>query len=286
MDFTIVTASFNYGHYIGECLRSVAEQEGVTFEHLVMDAGSRDATAEVVAGFPHASFFQEPDKGMSDGINKGFVRAQGRWVMWLNADDRLKPGALLAVKRFAETHPEADVIYGCWDFIDAGGKFQRRMTLFPFDRRILVQQGCYIGSTACFYRRETTIAQGHLLDIDFGYCMDGEYYARLAGLGRKFYYLPEVLADFRLHGESISQKSLGKDDIKNVLRLQRQAAEPRTIRRIHGIRLFQDEALNGIVDGILYHVYRFKKGLLKKLHARRTTVPDAAAGVPAHPSDP
>lgn len=266
MDFTIVTASYNYGHYIGECLQSVAEQEGVTFEHLVMDAGSKDDTAEMVARFPHASFFQEPDKGMSDGINKGFRRAQGKWVMWLNADDRLKPGALKKVKDFAEQHAEADVIYGNWDFIDGTGKFLRKMTLLPFDRRILVQQGCYIGSTACFYRRETTIAEGHHLDIDFGYCMDGEYYARLAHLGKRFVYFPEVLADFRLHGESISQSSLGKNDMANVLRMQRQAAEPRAIRRMYGIKPFKDENLSLVVDGLLYHVYRIKKGILRMIN--------------------
>ena len=268
MDFSIVTASYNYGHYIGECLESVATQKGVTFEHLVMDAVSKDNTAEVTARFPHASFFREPDKGMSDGINKGFRKAQGKWVMWLNADDRLKPGALKAVKDFADQHTEADVIYGCWDFIDAQGKFLRRMTLFPFDRKILVQQGCYIGSTACFYRRETTIGEGQVLHIDFGYCMDGEYYARLAHLGKKFLYLPKPLADFRLHGESISQSSLGKNDMKNVLRMQRQAAEPRAIRRIYGIKPFKDENLSLVVDGILYHLFRLKKGILKAIHAR------------------
>jgi glycosyltransferase involved in cell wall biosynthesis len=274
MDFTIVTASYNYGHYIGECLASVASQEGVTFEHLVMDAVSKDDTAEVVARFPHAQFFQEPDQGMSDGINKGFRKAKGTWVMWLNADDRLKPSALKSLKEFAENQSAADVIYSCWDFMDGNGKFLRRMTLFPFDRRILVQQGCYIGSTACFYRRETTIAEGHLLDIDFGYCMDGEYYTRLAHLGKKFEYLPRVLADFRLHGESISQRSLGQKDMKNTLRFQRQAAEPRAIRRIYGIKLFKDEQLNCVVDGILYHVFRIKKGILKIIHHFRSRVAD------------
>ncbi len=269
MDFTIVTASYNYGRYIGECLRSVEQQQGVSFEHLVMDAGSVDETERIVAEFPHASFFQEPDRGMSDGINKGFVKAKGQWVMWLNADDRLKPGALQAVKQCAQSNPEGDVIYGCWDFIDAAGGFLRRMTLMPFDRRILVQHGCYIGSTACFYRRQTTIAEGHLLDINFGYCMDGEYYARLAQLGKRFVYLPEVLADFRLHDQSISQSSLGKSDMSSVLRYQRQIAEPRAIRRIYGIKLFQDESLNGVVDGILYHVFRIKKGLLRWWHAKR-----------------
>jgi glycosyltransferase involved in cell wall biosynthesis len=270
-DFTIVTASYNYGRYIGDCLRSVAEQEGVSLEHLVMDAGSSDDTAAVVARFPHAAFFQEPDKGMSDGINKGFRRARGRWVMWLNADDRLKPGALKAVKAFAEGQAAADVIYGCWDFINAEGEFVRRMTLFPFDRRILIQTGCYIGSTACFYRRATTIAEGHLLNEDFGFCMDGEYYTRLDSLGKRFVYLPLVLADFRLHEESISQQSLGKHDMKNVLRFQRQSAEPRAIRRIYGVRLFRDEHLNNSVDAILYSVFRLKKCLMRFLCSNKTS---------------
>lgn len=271
MDFTIVTASFNYGHYIGECLASVAAQDGVTFEHLVMDAGSKDDTAEVVSRFPHATFFQEPDKGMSDGINKGFRKAKGKWVMWLNADDRLKPGALKAVKEFWDQHPDADVVYGCWDFIDATGVFLRRMTLLPFDRRILIQQGCYIGSTACFYKRESIMDEGHLLDVDFGYCMDGEYYARLDSLGKRFEYFPKVLADFRLHGASISQSHLGKSNMAGILRFQRQAAEPRAIRRVYGIKLFKDENLNLIVDGLLYHVFRFKKGILKAVHRRKTS---------------
>ncbi len=136
------------------------------------------------------------------------------------------------------------MIHGGWDYIDGEGKFMRRMSAIPFDRRILVQQGCYIGSTACFYRLKTTIAEGHLLDEQFGFCMDGEYHARLAHLGKRFVAIPRLIADFRLHHASISQKSLGKDDVKNVLRMQRQAAEPRTIRRIYGIKPFKDENLS------------------------------------------
>jgi glycosyltransferase involved in cell wall biosynthesis len=299
MHFSIITASYNYGRFIGECLESVAMQVptskkqrnvsadaneapkpgaehippisnikspiSFTLEHLVMDAGSTDDTAEVVARYPHAQFYQEPDKGMTDGINKGFRKAKGDWVMWLNADDRLKPGALQAVLDFAEKHPEADVIYGGWDYIDGEGKFIRRMPSTPFDFHILIQQGCYIGSTACFYRRSTTIAEGHLLDDQFGYSMDGEYYARLAHLGKRFLHMPEILADFRLHDQSISQSSLGKNDMTNLLRMQRQLAEPRAIRRMYGIKPFKDENLSLVVDGILYHVFRLKKALLRML---------------------
>jgi glycosyltransferase involved in cell wall biosynthesis len=265
MDFTIVTPSYNYGRFIGESLQSVASQEGVTFEHLVMDAGSTDDTAAVVAQYPHASFFQEPDKGMTDGINKGFRRAQGKWVMWLNADDRLLSGALAAVKECAEQHPQTDVIYGCWNFVDEHGKYIRKMTVFPFDRGMIANHGCYIASTATFFRRTTTIDEGHLLNIAFRSVMDGEYFARLSALGKRFEYLPRVLADFRLHDASISQRNLGKGDIDSVLAHQRQLAESRAIRRVYGIKLFKDEMLNSIVDGVLYHVYRAKKALLRLL---------------------
>lgn len=266
MDFTIITPSCNYGQFIAECLESVAQQEGGALEHLVMDACSTDNTAEVVGGFPHAIFFQEPDKGMSDGINKGFLKAQGKWVMWLNADDRLLPGALAAVKEFAEQQPDADVIYGCWNFVDKHGAFIREMTVFPFDRGMIANHGCYIASTATFFRRSTIIDKGHLLNINFRSVMDGEYFCRLAAAGKRFEYLPKVLADFRLHAQSISQRNLGKDDIDGVLAHQRQLAESRAIRRVYGVRLFKDEMLNGIVEGVLYHAYRLKKGVLRWWH--------------------
>ena len=54
-DFTVVTASYNYGRFIGDCLGSVAGQGGVTVEHLVFDGGSTDATAEVLSRFPAVS---------------------------------------------------------------------------------------------------------------------------------------------------------------------------------------------------------------------------------------
>lgn len=273
MDFTIVTASYNYGQYIGECLDSVALQEGVELEHLVMDAGSSDHTAEVVARYPHATFFQEPDKGMCDGINKGFQRAKGKWVMWLNADDRLKPGALKAVKEFADATPEADVIYGAWDFVDAEGKFERRMCLFPFRRLMLAHLGCYIGSTACFLKRETVTDAGFLLDLEYRICMDGELYARLAAANKKFSYLPCVLADFRRHGGNLSLKNFELSGLHRILQVQRQYAEARSIRRFHGINLFTDDMLNEIIDGLLYLIFRSQKVLLKALWKPRLKLP-------------
>jgi glycosyltransferase involved in cell wall biosynthesis len=270
MDFTIITPSYNYGRFIGECLQSVADQSGVTFEHLVMDACSTDNTAEVIEMFPHATLHREPDKGMSDGINKGFEIARGDWVMWLNADDLLKPDALKSVLAFADSVPIADVIFGCWDFMDEDGNFLRRMTVFPYHRSMMANHGCYIASTSTFFRRKTTIDQGYFLNVRFRAVMDREYFCRLAAAGKRFVYFPKALADFRLHGSSISQKHIGSTDIDGVLSFQLNEAESRAIRRVYGLCLFRDELLNGIVEGVVSHCFRFLKFFLRAVYRSRT----------------
>ncbi len=263
MDFTIITPSLNYGRFLGETLESVAMQQGVSFEHLVIDGGSTDDSAEVAARFPHAVWTQEPDKGMSDAINKGFNRARGDWVIWLNADDRLKTGALAAMLPRLKAST-ADVVYGDWDFVDEAGNFQRHVTAPRWSRLVHIHHHCFIGSTAAFYRRATVLDEGHRLREDFRYVMDGEFYARLDSAEKRFEHVPLNLADFRMHGGNLSQRNLGKTrDMVRILASERQYIESRAIRRAYGITLFRDPYLNGLVDGLLWLAAKGIKPILR-----------------------
>lgn len=263
MDFTIITPSLNYGRFLGDCLASVAAQEGVTLEHLVIDGGSTDDSAETSARFPHAVWSQEADKGMSDAINKGFERAKGYWVMWLNADDRLKPGALAEMLPFLE-RTTADVVYGDWDFVDEAGDFLRRVKAPKWSLFVHVHHHCFIGSTAAFYRGSSVITEGHRLRGDFRYVMDGEFYARLHAAGKRFEHVPVNVADFRLHGGNASQRHLGKTrDMETILAAERQHVESRAIRRAYGVTLFEDPYLNGLIDGILWILAKGWKAVIR-----------------------
>lgn len=152
MHFTIITPSLNYVRFLGECLDSVAGQikgtdavqSEIEIEHIVIDGGSTDESAEVASRFPHVKWIQESDDGMSDAINKGFGRAKGEWVMWLNADDRLKPGALEKMLDELE-RSNADVVYGDWDFIDEKGFFSRHVTAPRWSLFVHVHHHCFIG---------------------------------------------------------------------------------------------------------------------------------------------
>ena len=252
MRLTVVTPSLNYARFLSDCLESVASQEGVDLEHLVFDAGSEDDSADIAAKFPHIIWTQEPDNGMSEAINKGFEKATGEWVIWLNADDRLKPGVLEKILPYLE-NSNADVVYGDWDFIDTDGVFLRSVTTPNWSRFVHVHHHCYIGSTATFYKRATVIDDGFRLREDFRYVMDGEFYARLDAFGKFFEHMPLIVADFRLHGSNLSQRNRGaSEDMDSLLKAERQYSESRAIRRKYGITLFVDPYLNGLSDGILW----------------------------------
>ncbi len=265
MKFSIVTASYNYGRFIRDCIESVREQKGVELEHILFDGGSTDETLSILKEYPHLDWVSEPDKGMSDAINKGFLKATGDWVMWLNTDDRLLPGALEKVARFAEAHPDADVIYGGWNFVNEKGEFIKAMKIFPFDLMMMIHYGTYIGSTACFFRRKTILDEGHLLDIKFKVVMDGEYYSRLGRAGKRFEYIPEILAEFRLHGYNTSMNHALMRGMDGIYKYQAQLAESVAIRRAYGITLFRHPMADPVVDAALWGYYRFKKLVLKWL---------------------
>jgi glycosyltransferase involved in cell wall biosynthesis len=205
MKFSIVTPSFNQGRFLSDCLQSVANQRSadVQVEHIVVDACSTDETKALLQTHSDISWTSEPDDGQTDAINKGFRRASGEWLMWLNADDFLLPGALEKVRQFALRQTQAEVVYGDCRFVDADGRRLRDKKEGGFDLMMLVLYGCYIPSTATFLHR-SLIDRGLFLDPHYRNCMDLEYFVRLAGAGVRFEHIPEVLAAFRFHDSNVS----------------------------------------------------------------------------------
>jgi glycosyltransferase involved in cell wall biosynthesis len=220
MKFSIITPSYNQGRFIRDCIESVRAQDGIETEHVIVDACSTDETLSILKEYAHLKWTSEPDKGQTDAINKGFRRATGDWLMWLNADDYLLPGALRKVAEFAAANPDADVIYGDCDFVDEAGRFLRHKREFDFDFNMLLFYGCYIPSTSTFYRRKI-VDDGFLLDPTYKNCMDFEYYLKLAHAGYRFRHMPATLANFRWHDSNVSTVHAARR-YRERLRLQRQ----------------------------------------------------------------
>lgn len=109
MDFSIVTPSFRNGAWLKRCIASVADQQGVNLEHLVQDAGSDDGTLEWLPNDSRVKAVVEKDAGMYDAINRGWHRAEGDIVAFLNCDEQYLPGALRRVRDYFAANPAVDV---------------------------------------------------------------------------------------------------------------------------------------------------------------------------------
>jgi glycosyltransferase involved in cell wall biosynthesis len=201
--FSIVTPSFNQRAFIGEALLSVKNQAYGNLEHMVIDGGSQDDTTAILHHYAnqkrctHLRWVSEPDRGQSDALNKGFSRATGDIVGWLNSDDRYRPGCFEYVARVFAQHPEVDVVYGDYTWIDESGRVSSIRREIEFSRFILLyHRVLYIPTTATFFRRRI-FTEGNRLDERLQYAMDFEFFVRLATRGYRFKHVPAILADFR-----------------------------------------------------------------------------------------
>lgn len=123
MKFSIVTPSFRNSNWLKLCIASVADQQGVEYEHLVQDSCSDDGTQDWLPRDPRVKAFIEKDTGMYDAVNRGFRRANGDILAYLNCDEQYLPGALQSIGAFFEAHPHIEVVLAHSLIVDARGQY-------------------------------------------------------------------------------------------------------------------------------------------------------------------
>ena len=227
---SIVVANYNYGSYLEEAVKSVANQTDVDkVELIICDAASTDNSVDIIKKYanglpPNTSYSKwissaspslhhsvtrplitwwcsEKDGGQSAAFNKGFSHARGKWLTWLNADDLLLPGTIAAFSALVSRHRGAKWVTG------------NKLAFDSSTRRIIdVNWGPHIqppllkgrkafrevyGPTT-FWRRALYYEIGPI-DEHLHFAMDSEYWARLTMAGIRQTRLNHICWGFRIH---------------------------------------------------------------------------------------
>ncbi|MBL8240902.1 MAG: glycosyltransferase [Bryobacterales bacterium] len=219
---TIVTPSFNQGHFIQATIESVLAQDYPRIEYIIMDGGSTDSTADVVRPYlDRLTYISEKDRGQTHAINKGLRMAKGEVAAYLNSDDTLLPGAVTRAVAALGRHPEVGAIYGDGFQIDFDGNIKQRFPFTePFNLWKLTFVLDYILQQSVFFRRACLEEVGWFNEnLHFG--MDWDILVRL---GKRYglAYVPETLGCLREYEAAKSFAGGGRrfSELSSLLRAQ------------------------------------------------------------------
>ncbi|HMU92574.1 MAG TPA: glycosyltransferase family 2 protein [Anaerolineales bacterium] len=198
---SIITPSYNQAAYLEQTLLSVLNQDHAPIEYIVVDGASKDASVEIIKKYSDrlAYWVSEKDGGQAEAINKGFARATGEIIAWINSDDYYLPGAVSAAVKMFEANPEVMLVYGNMLAVDEHGKTFNTLT---YKQLTLEDLLCFqiIGQPAVFMRR-SALQKTDGLDSTFHFLLDHFLWIQLAQHG-KILHADQTWAAARYHAEA------------------------------------------------------------------------------------
>lgn len=198
---SIITPSYNQASYLEQTIRSVLEQDYPRIEYIVMDGASTDGSVEIIRKFESRLVYWESvkDAGQADAINKGFARATGEIVAWLNSDDYYLPGTVGKAVKVFEENPDVVLVYGDMLAVDEHGK---TFNTLNYKQLTLEDLLCFqiIGQPAVFMRR-SALQKASGLNLTFHFLLDHLLWIQIAKQGR-ILHVDQTWSAARYHAEA------------------------------------------------------------------------------------
>jgi glycosyltransferase involved in cell wall biosynthesis len=246
---TVVIPCYEQARFLGEAIESVLSQSYRAFEVIVVDDGSTDNTSEVashyVGAYPMVRLIRQENRGASEARNRGLAEAKGEYVVFLDSDDRLLPGALEVGVRNLEERPECAFVSGRHRLIAENGSPLKqqppRQPIIGNDLYYtLLSREYFVFGAALMYRRSIFDFVGRF-DVSLRAHEDYDLYYRIA---RKFpiYHHAEVIFEYRRHDMNVTRNAeLMLKETVTVHRAQR--------RYVKGSRRYEQAYKLGLREG-------------------------------------
>src|SRR5208283_1333587 len=202
---TIVTPSYNQGPYLEKTIQSVLNQTYPHIEYIILDAMSTDNTPLILDKYENkpgvSKIIREKDKGQTYAIEKGFRRARGEIVGWINSDDILVQDVVEKSVRLFQEDARIGLTYGDLVFID--GRGDRIKTVKPntvINRDYLLNTDYNVYQPGSLYRKSVVESVGYL-NQSLNFCMDLDLWLNILKT-HEARYIAGSSAFFRWHESS------------------------------------------------------------------------------------
>jgi Glycosyl transferase family 2 len=203
---SVVTANYNGGRYIEATLRSIICQGYPNLQYIVVDGASTDDSMAIIERYrDHIDhIICEPDEGHPDALNKGFAKADGEILAWLNSDDMYLPWTLQTVAEVFAAFPSVRWIEGLPGYWDDVGRLYGVYSGRPFNQYdYLIGQYEWIQQESTFWRRDLWEQAGGSLNKSYRLMPDGELWSRFF-LHARLHRVDCTLGAFRWHRTNLS----------------------------------------------------------------------------------
>jgi len=204
---SIITPSLNQGAFLEQTILSVLNQNYPNLEYIVIDGGSHDDSVEIIKKYEKHLFYwvSEPDNGQANAINKGLKLASGEIVTWLNSDDYYVDNALSVVASYYMENP-FEFLAGSVNMVDEDGNFLRtNSSSWPELQEGFFNNKVNIPQPGSFFTKSLIYKIG-LLDENFHYAMDFDFWVRARLNDIEMKMVPDVFTNFRVHDNSKSSE--------------------------------------------------------------------------------
>jgi GT2 family glycosyltransferase len=196
---SIVTPSYNYASFIEETIRSVLLQGYPNLEYIIIDGGSTDHSLEIIRKYEKwlAYWVSEPDQGQSDAVNKGWGRATGEYLAYLNSDDTYLPHAVTSALSQLLQYPSVGMLHGDSHFVDEKGCIIRTHRGRNMTFEEVLCWSAYISQPTVFLPKHSIVQVG-MLDASMHYAMDFDLWLRVRSRF-EIQYVSQLFANERHH---------------------------------------------------------------------------------------
>jgi glycosyltransferase involved in cell wall biosynthesis len=231
-DVSVIVPNYNNGRFLHAFLQSVINSTVMPLELIIIDDGSTDETAKVLASFTNLDFLKvirfPENLGLTRALNAGLDAAIGKYIMRADPDDILSPERIERQFNYMETHPDTDVL-GCnvRYFHHVTGK-NLNLSNFPSEHSQIVrtyQKGLHgIQHPTAFMKR--AVVQRYRYEKMFP-GEDYVFFSTMARDGCRFASLSEPLYLMRVHPASITS-NLKWQEVTDTFKIRDRIWETRT----------------------------------------------------------